>query len=332
MDGMLPAENGGGEASREAVSSGQFADAYCRRFLITHQNPDGGWGYHPALPSSVEATSWALVALTPWSQAAELAEACARARAWLLSAQLPNGSWPAFPGQRQGCWTTSLAALALQLQGAAPSAVLRGLDWLLDAWPAEATLWWRLRQFLARSAVVHQDSSLSGWSWTPGTASWVEPTSYALLLLRSLPADLLPRRAMKRRWLAERMLYDRMCPGGGWNSGNPLVYGVAGVPRVGPTVWALLALIDQAERVENQMSVDWLARAYDGIKGAASLVLAHRCLAAYGRHVPPLAPTLGELYLRNRFFESVLAVAWILLAWSQDRSGAGHVTRERPTS
>ena len=29
------------------------------------------------------------------------------------------------------------------------------------------------------------------------------------------------------------MLYDRMCPGGGWNCGNPKVYGVAGEPLVG---------------------------------------------------------------------------------------------------
>jgi hypothetical protein len=328
MDGMLPAENGGGEARREAVSSGRLADTYCQHFLITHQNPDGGWGYHPALPSSVEATSWALVALTPWSQASGLADACARARAWLLSAQLPDGSWPAFPGQRQGCWTTSLACLALHLQGGAPDAVRRGLNWLLDTWPAEAALWWRLRQFLAHSAVVRQDSSLSGWSWTPGTASWVEPTSYALLLLRSLPPDLLPPRAAKRQRLAERMLYDRMCPGGGWNSGNPLVYGVAGEPRIGPTAWALLALIDHARRAENQMSLDWLARAYAGIRGAASLAVAHRCLAAYGRQVAPLAPALGDFYLRNRFFESVLAVAWILLAWSEDRSATGQVSGE----
>jgi hypothetical protein len=332
MDGMLPSENGGGEANREAVNSGQLADTYCGHFLITNQNPDGGWGYHRASTSSVEATSWALVALTSWDQAPRLAETCARARSWLLQAQLPDGSWPAFPGQRQGCWTTSLASLALHLQGGSPGAVLRGLDWLLDEWPADGTLWWRLRQFLARSAVVRQDSSLRGWSWTPGTASWVEPTSHALLLLRSLPPRMLSPRAAKRQRVAKRMLYDRMCPGGGWNSGNPLVYGVAGVPRVGPTAWALLALIDQPERVENQMSLDWLARAYVGIRGAASLALAHRCLAAYGRQVPPLSPALGEIYLHNRFFESVLAVAWIALAWGGDRSRAGQTAGESLTS
>jgi hypothetical protein len=196
--------------------------------------------------------------------------------------------------------------------------VERGLQWLLDEWPAEGTLWWRLRQSLFPSRVSRQNASLRGWNWTPGTASWVEPTAHALLFMRSLPAEMLATRAAKRRQLAERMLFDRMCPGGGWNSGNPLIYGVAGVPRIGPTAWALLALQDHAERAEVQMSLEYLEGAYKDIQGAASLALAHRCLAAYGRRVPPLAPALGELYSHSRFFESVLTLAWAELALQEE--------------
>lgn len=202
-------------------------------------------------------------------------------------------------------------------------AVERGLHWMLNAWPAEGTLWWRLRQAVGRSVVVRQDSSLRGWSWTPGTASWVEPTAYALLLLRNLPAEMLTSRVKKRRRLAERMLYDRMCPSGGWNSGNPLVYGVAGVPRVGPTAWALLALIDHAGRAENRMSLDWLEQTIGEIRGAASLALAHRCLTAYGRPAAPLAPMLGELCAQDRFFENTLTVAWAALAFSANENRSG---------
>ena len=155
-----------------------------------------------------------------------------------------------------------------------------------------------------------QDSSLRGWNWTPGTASWVEPTAHALLFLRSLPAEMLSSQAAKRRQLAERMLYDRMCPGGGWNSGNPLVYGVAGCTAHRPhRLGAAGAKRGYPERAEIQMSLDWLESAYAAIHGAASLALAHRCLAAYGRPVPPLAPALGELYSHNRFFENVLTTA-----------------------
>jgi len=212
------------------VTSGPLRDSYCREFLITNQNSDGGWGFHPISPSAVEATAWALTALISSRPGAATAEVCARARDWLLQAQQPDGSRPPFPGQPQGCWATSVASHALRLQGGAENAVKRGRDWVLNAWPAEGTVWWRLRQTLFPSRLARQNSSLRGWNWTPGTASWVEPTAHALLFLRSLPEEMHSSQGKKRRQLAERMLYDRMCPRGGWNSGNPLVYGVAGVP------------------------------------------------------------------------------------------------------
>jgi len=297
----------------------QLRDPSFLEFLIANQNADGAWGFRPAAPSAVEATAWTLVALVASLEAP--AEVCARARDWLVQAQLPDGSWPPFPGHPQGCWATSIAAHALHLQGGAQSSVQRGLHWLMNEWPAEGTLWWRLRQTLFPSRVSRQDTSLRGWNWTPGTASWVEPTAHALIFMRSLPGEMLPPEEPKRRQLAERMLFDRMCPGGGWNSGNPLVYGVAGVPRIGPTAWALLALRDHRERAEIQMSLGYLERAYATIHGAASLALAHRCLAAYGRPVAPLAPALNELYSRNRFFENVLTMAWAALALQEEDRG-----------
>jgi hypothetical protein len=123
-----------------------------------------------------------------------------------------------------------------------------------------------------------------------------------------------------------------MCPGGGWNSGNPLVYGVAGVPRIGPTVWALMALRDESDLGEIQMSLRWLVDAYSGIQGAASLALAHRCLRVYGRSVPRLAPALGELYFRNRFFENVLTTAWVVLALAEDGSEFAQTAERVATS
>jgi len=310
------------------MTSGPIRDSDCREFLITNQNSDGGWGFHPISPSAVEATAWALTALISSRPEPPPVEVCARARDWLLQAQRADGSWPPFPGQPQGCWVTSVASLALHLQGGAENAVERGLDWVLNAWPAEGTVWWRLRQTLFPSRLARQDSSLRGWNWTPGTASWVEPTAHALMFLRSLPRDILPPQAAKRRQLAERMLYDRMCPGGGWNSGNPLVYGVAGVPRIGATAWALLALRDQSERAEIQQSLVWLAGAYGAIHGASSLALAHRCLTAHGRRVSPLAPALGELYSHNRFFANVLTTAWVILALNGEGSGAAQTAEE----
>jgi hypothetical protein len=304
------------------MTSGQLRDSHFLEFLITNQNSDGGWGYHPAATSAVEVTGWVLQALLSSRRTPPPAPVCVRARDWLLQGQRADGSWPPFPGQPRGCWATSIAAQALHLQGGSPIAVERGLDWLVNSWPAEGGLWWRVRQTLFPSRLARQDNSLRGWNWTPGTASWVEPTALALILLHSLPSEMLSPLAAKRRQLAERMLFDRMCPGGGWNSGNPQVYGVAGIPRIGPTVWALLALRNHSEREEVQMSLRWLESAYGGIRGAASLALAHRCLAAFGRRVPPLAPALDDRYSQNRFFENILTIAWAALALNEDDNRA----------
>jgi hypothetical protein len=92
-----------------------------------------------------------------------------------------------------------------------------------------------------------------------------------------------------------------MCPGGGWNCGNPNVYGVAGEPLVGPTVWALLAMRHRTDREENRSSLAWLESNANNAKGATSIALARVCLKAYGRSLPvetlPLHPFLqGDDY------------------------------------
>ncbi len=291
-----------------------FAESFCIPFLIASQNAGGGWGYGPDSESSVEPTSWALLALGSIPNAADPGVQ------WLRRTQLPDGSWPAFPGQKQGCWMTALAGLALQKQSASQDRVERGLEWLVSTWPAEGGIWQRLRNWISSgSTVVRQNSSLRGWSWTPGTASWVEPTCYALIFLRSVAPKLQTAEVARRIRLAESMLCDRACPGGGWNSGNPLVYGIAGEPRVGPTAWALLALRNRCELSLLHSSLDWLECAYSQIQSPRSLALAHTCLAAYHRPVAPLEPVLRALYLKNSFLRSVPAVAMAAIALSGSR-------------
>jgi len=300
---------------RFSAENDSLLERFCVPLLLGGQNPDGGWGYRRDAPSSVEATSWALLALLGLQKSAQVEQATRSGLDWLLRVQLADGSWPAFAGLPQGCWVTAPATLALFTHKQSSEHISRGLQWLCKCRPAEGGWLWRLRErFLKHGIVVRQDSSLKGWSWTPGTASWVEPTCYSLIALRHISKELHPPEAPERMQLAEKMLLDRACPQGGWNSGNPLVYGAAGIPRVGPTAWALLALLDFPDGTKIRESLEWLEQFYPRIEGPASLSLAHLCLVAHERPMPPLEPALAALSLNNHFFDDILATAWAVIA------------------
>jgi len=279
------------------------------------QNADGGWGYRPGLPSTTEPTAWSVLALQALHPSS--AKILIPAADWLQQAQSKEGAWPTGSGKEPGCWASALASLALlSLKDASQDAVIRGTKWLCETWPAEGDLLWRLRQQWQRktATVVHQDHSLRGWGWTPNTASWVEPTAYVLILLQNVPGKLRPPQAAKRIQLGERMLFDRACPGGGWNAGNPLVYGVPGVPRISPTVWALLALRNHKDRAAILEGLEWLHQRYQNLRSPASLALAHLCLKVYGRTANHIETQLGAFYSNNQFLQSIPAIAWAVLA------------------
>ncbi|MEJ2006957.1 MAG: hypothetical protein P8Z30_02190 [Acidobacteriota bacterium] len=299
-------------------------------FLRDAQNPDGGWGYHPGSESCTEPAALSILALR--GHEATGGKSLSSASDWLRRAQLPEGAWPVAGGERPGCWVTALACLALlKLSSPTENAVTRGMQWLCQTWPAEGNAWWRIRQRLQRrtEAIVRQDHSLHGWGWTPDTASWVEPTASALLLLKNVPAEFLPPEANKRMRLGEAMLADRVCPGGGWNTGNPFVYGEPGIPRVGPTAWALVALGDKKDHAANVKSLEWLEHNYQEIRGPGSLALAHLCLKLYGRPTAPIEPRLQALYLNNQFLGNIPVIAWAILAAGDVPDWLGFASRAK---
>lgn len=296
--------------SEDSPPQGFFPD------LLRHaQNPDGGWGYHPGSQSLSEPTAWSILALRTPEATSDTA--ISSASNWLRRAQLATGAWPVASGKHPGCWVTALVCLALlKISSPSESAVAKGLNWLCKTWPSEGSTWWRFRQRWQRNAsnVVRQNTSLRGWGWTPDTASWVEPTAFALLVLQNVAEEYYPPEAKERMQLGEKMLYDRVCPGGGWNAGNPLVYGVPGLPRVGPTVWSLLALRNHQDRAANVESIEWLERSHKSIKGPGSLALAQLCLKVYGREMPPIEPGLHAFYSNNQFLQNIPVLAWASLA------------------
>lgn len=292
-----------------------FRAQVCLPLLTDAQNSDGGWGYQRGKQSATEPTAWALLALARPADSNRFVSAVRRGKDWLRTTQLPNYSWAAFARFPEGCWLTALACLALHQHGEAPDAVAAGAKWLCNEWPAEGKLWRRwLHRLVVRRSVVRQNPALRGWSWTSGTSSWVEPTACAVILLHQLFPKAIPTDADERRRLAQAMLYDRMCPGGGWNSGNAEVYGVAGQPLIGPTVWALLALQNYRERAENQLGLNWLFSVREQIQGPGSLALAHICFQVYDCQAPSIVPALRSAHRDNQFLGNVIVAASCALA------------------
>ena len=93
---------------------------------------------------------------------------------------------------------------------------------------------------LPQSNLSPQDNSLQAWSWIDTTFSWVEPTGWCLLALKKAA----PKNAevSSRIDEAERLLRDRCCTAGGWNSGTAMVMGQGLNPYVPTTALGLMAM------------------------------------------------------------------------------------------
>ncbi len=188
--------------------------------LETARNDDGGYGPRPGLPSEPEPTAVATLALDD-----------GRARTWLEEHQRPDGSLALVigdqvnpPDDSVNDSPTALAALAL------PAGA--GRDAALDHVVAHQAI-----KLDAVSEVVPMDPTFRGWSWTPFTFGWIEPTSRALLALQVLRPS-----ATAEIEDAVKLLADRSCVGGGWNYGNREVWEKELEPFAQTTAIALIGL------------------------------------------------------------------------------------------
>lgn len=126
------------------------------------------------------------------------------------------------------------------------------------------------------------DASIQGWAWVNGTFSWVEPTAWAVLgLLRQGQTE------HPRCVEGLRMLVDRQCSDGGWNSGNPDVLGAelpgylyaAGLCALalppGPAVDHALRFAEGVRQAPSVMNLSFviLARLRHGLDPGAEIAL-----------------------------------------------------------
>ena len=294
--------------------------------LQSSQNADGGWAFHGGGESRVEPTCWAVRALADGKSGVTEAE-IVRAMDFLKSKQLGDGSWPANDGMQAGGWVTSLACSVLAGCGEKATheiqkAIEAGLQWLCDDYPRDSSGWQKfLKKIHSKKKLVEHSDEFRGWGWTPRTSSWVEPTAFALMAFADAkPGTQLAKSIAKRRTLAVGLLYDRMCPRGGWNCGNPRVYGVDGDPLVLPTCWALLALRDAPENSQRLLALKWLREEFGNIQSAGSLAMARITLESYGIALAGSRRSLADWPASDLLQQGTHVAAWVALALNPSRA------------
>jgi hypothetical protein len=275
-----------------------------RSVLLTARNADGGWPYYRGKASRLEPTSAALLAFDALGEPMgnDVLERWPRRDGLFVDGQTEAVNY-GFNG---------FAGLALARTGSPQGAGLcaallrvRGVTFSIPDAPTS----------------IRQDSSLEGWSWIESTFGWIEPTAWCLLAVKRLTRTGRARDAAHRIDQAERLIFDRVCAGGGWNYGNSNVNGQNLAAFVAPTGAALLALQDQTGRAEVQRSLAFLDHNQTVEMGGLSLAMAGIALGVCGRPAVRAVSALAGEWERSRFIGNLHVTA--LALYARAAAGAG---------
>jgi squalene-hopene cyclase-like protein len=284
------------------------------KLLRQTQNPDGGWGAIAGKQSNTESTALGLLALRSLDDSRENS-VLEKAEQWLANTQNPDGSWSYGAGSKAPSWSTALAVMALSDSSVEGERLVRAGNWILAQEGSKPGILAKLILALSfQKKAVRLNDDLVGWSWTPGSFSWVEPTSYCLLALKKMKARLSAEAVKERVDQAELMIYDRMCEGGGWNYGNAAVYGDPLWPYPDITALALIALQDHKERNDNRISLRALSKMAETTDSGLALGWATICLSVYGEDISELRKRLDQKFARTKFLGETKPVALAILA------------------
>jgi hypothetical protein len=229
------------------------------------------WAYHGDAPCASEPAALAALALLGHGRA----EAALRPLDWLASLQSADGSIGVTATDTTPNWPASQAVLAWRQAQRQPgladryqAVVPKAVGWMLQDKGAT----------IERSAEIAHDTMLVGWPWVAGTHSWMEPTCWCVLALRSAGQGENPRATE-----GVRLIVDRLLPEGGCNYGNTYILGQALRPHMQPTGICLLALAGETvfdPRIGR--SIVWLEREIAMRTATASLSYALMGLSAQG--------------------------------------------------
>lgn len=258
-----------------------------QNFLIQSQILGSGWGYRADSPQAFpEPTCYSLLALanTSFSQDEPLR--------WIASLVNEHGQLY-LPNDDSPNWGTSQLIIMLSRLNLLMDVRQASINWLLE---------WK-SQYVETSEVVTLDGSLIGWPWISDTFSWVQPTSFAIFALK-----LVGLKGHERVKEAEALLFDRICPDGGWNFGNPIMLNRPVDPSLSETAIAIFALQDVPKAVTAiEEGLELLEKELPNYPSALALSLGILCLRIFDR---PIDRYVDLLLARQESDGSWRQMAW----------------------
>jgi hypothetical protein len=282
-----------------------------RQALLENASAGGGWSYYPGGAARLEPTCWALLAL---GASGLDSSGHAAQQAFFRASIRPDGLLlePAVRDEdRPNLAFNGLAALLLAEQrDIAPAGTLEGVTAGIVAHRGIK---------LPQSTLSPQDNSLQAWSWIDTTFSWVEPTCWCTLALKK--AVPLSEAARNRIDVAERMLRDRCCTAGGWNSGTAMVLGQGLNPYVPTTALGLLALRNLPADPVVVRSLEQLRKFCLSEKSAMALSLALIAYAAFALDADAIEHALTEQWARTGFLDNQHLTAMALYSLTHREHG-----------
>ena len=268
----------------------------------------GGFSMLPGGTYRPDATAWAVLALAAARFDGRDDGLIESSRSRLAADQQKDGRVGISPSNPESFWPTPLAVLAWEGSLEHASAKLRAVNFLLLI---SGRHWKR-----APDSPLAHDTSLRGWSWMEETHSWVEPTSMALLALKSAGYG-----NHERVREGVKLLLDRQLPSGGWNYGNTSTYDRELLPQPDMTGLALNALVELVPEEYIKRSLEYLKESVSRLNTPRSLGWAMLGLGAWQSRPRESDGWVVECLKRQERYGPYDAelLSLLLLAWMSKR-------------
>ena len=237
--------------------------------------------------------------------------AAQRAVESLTKMQQASGQVSVRAGEQSPGWPTSLAVVAWSSFMKATNTrdhagnAARGIEWLLA----------NRGKSIERTDAFGHNPELVGWAYAEQTHSWVEPTAFAVLALKSAGRG---QESAAREGVS--VLIDRQLPGGGLNYGNTYVLGQLLRSHVQPTGISLLALAGETDSNGSiAKTIAWLTRSIGPETTPLSLAWAILGLRAHGQEPPQadewLTSAVSRVQSRDRSPHKLALLALATQRW-----------------